>query len=269
MINMQKIKVIPLNAYQNAKFFKTLMERSSVYPDMLSIFSGIINCFDNEHLSILSIGAKDAIFDMMCLQSMKKNYNYTIIENDVEYLGDIYQNLKGYRYNYININFDENTNLRHKFDIIMMKYYSCDNLVETIRNAATHLTNNGKLIVFHQTFDGICQFNQNFSHYFQYVEKPLVDQFVSLNEVSNTFNLKYGDIFENAYCNISNWIDLREILDNNQNIMHQILSYFLQFNSQKLSNMMIICMLSEIFKNLFEINKYHNPLGIMIINHRD
>jgi len=243
----------PINEDEYAKAFKIFSERTTEYDIMLQTFINNISKFINT--KILSIGAGTGFFDNKILHYFQ-DFEYYAVEPNNMHIISLKENLN--KYNNIHIIHDYYTNKINfdiKFDYILFSHslYSFKNYNEIITHAMKSLSPDGKMIIFHMSSIGIYDFVNTFHNEIRFSKSPdAFHDFCGVDIVKSLNNIYDTDInFLNAF------IDFSDVLYD-EDLLHNILSFFCQMNTRKINKITFYKMIEYIIShmdNLFFIHK--------------
>jgi phospholipid N-methyltransferase len=254
---MDKLLIEPLNEKQYADVFNVFMNRSHEYESMIEFLVSEFNKH-NRQLQILSLGAGTGYFDKKVIDRLIIKPSYTALEPNPVYIEQIKETLPDAKIIQDYFTLTYNTIERYDYIIFSHSLYCISEPWNIINYATNFLMKDGKVIVFHQSERGMYQFVSKFNNYLTFNEKPYADHTYSAKDIAKKLN-------NNCKHNrLSGYIDMSDVFGDKE-ILHKMLSFFMQTDTNKLPEWIVNEMVNELKANMRD-NKYIHPVDILLIN---
>lgn len=256
---MDKLIIEPLNIQQYTETFQVFMHRTHEYEYMIDFLVNELNRQEKQ-LRILSIGAGTGCFDRKVIEQLKIKPIYTAIEPNPVHVEELKKALPDT--NIIQDYFTLTYNTKEKYDYILFTHclYCISEPAAIVNYATNFLNENGKVIVFHQSEIGMFEFVNEFNKYLTFNEKPFANHTISAKDIMKQLNGK-------LHCNnhrLDCYIDMSDVF-NDKEILHKMLSFFMQTNTKKLPDKIINEMIDELKSGMCVDNKYIHPTDVLVI----
>lgn len=256
---MEKFIVNPLDEKQYAETFSIFMDRSHEYEQMLTFLSNNINK-QQKQVKILSVGAGTGLFDKQLISLLHIKPEYTAIEPNRIHADKLIENI--HDINIITDYFTLTFHTTERFDYILFTHslYCFSDPCSILEYSINFLNSNGKIVAFHQSEIGMCEFVNKFNQYFMFMNNVLANHTYSANDILTKLNKKLICEKYRLDC----FVDMDRIFDNKE-ILHKMLSFFMQMDTNKLPDYIINIMIDDLRNNMID-QKYIHPTDVLVIS---
>lgn len=258
---MQFVK--PLTEKEYVECFKYFSERSHEYEDMLELFTMVIDNLNKRSIEILSIGAGTGVFEEQIIKISNVKINITCLEPNINHIPMLEKRNFIVIPEYLSVE----TKIDKKFDLVLMSHclYPIKKPIEMIIKSMEFLNSTGKLIIFHQSSIGMYQFISKIWPLINFIDQPIADHSLSIEQIVMDLKNRPSFNYRLTHGYVSSWIDVKDIIQNNIDITHHLLTFFSQTNTKNLDSEIFNKMIQKIKSNIYDEYKYLHPTGILII----
>lgn len=253
------LKVEPLTYEQYAKHFKAFVQRTSEYKVMIEFLVDFIKSSKKTELKFMSIGAGTGHFDNQVFSQCDVKVDYYGIEPNKSHFDQLTETIKTNKTKFEQVCFTEEMKPCPEYDIVLISHclYPMDEPIDMIKHAMKFLNETGKLIIFHQTEVGVCQFYRTFMEQITfYPKRPQDDLSFSIDDIIKEVGV------ECIKKEISSALDVTDINSDNLDATHDLLTFFCQTDTRKLPDTIFKEMIAYVKKHS-DNNMFLHPTGII------